>query len=84
MYLRAIAPVRVLAGSEGARGVDARVFGGGILAGLSVGLPAQAGPLERAGGGQCVAPAARKRRRALVPVETNGLFSPLSEAAVVG
>lgn len=81
-YLRAITPVRVFAGSESARRIDARVFGGGVLAGLALRLPAQGGPVVRRARGVATAP--RERRGTLVPVEADGFFSPLGEPSVIG
>lgn len=81
-YLWAIASIGIFTGGESARGIDARVFGSGVLAGLPLGLPAQGGPVVRRAGR--VAATSRERRRALVPIETHRFFSPLGETSVVG
>lgn len=82
MYLRAIAPVWVFAGRKSARRIDAWVFSGRVLASLSLGLPAQRGPVMRAA--WCIATSTRERRSAFVAIEADCFFSPLSEPSVIG
>ena len=82
IYLRAITPVRVFAGSKSARGIDARIFSGGVLARLPLGLPSQRGPVVRSAGR--VATASGERCGPLVSVEANSFFSSLRETSVIG
>lgn len=81
-YLRAITPVRVFTGSKSARGIDARIFSGGVLARLPLGLPSQRGPVVRGAWGVPTAPG--ERRGPLVSVEANSFFSSLRETSVIG